>query len=78
MQKGEDPYFISRSSDRCFFQVKNSFWEVVEERFTRRPVMWKRQYLLKGGRLTLIKSALSSLPIYHMSLFVISKNVLKA
>ena len=33
--------------------------------------MWKKQYLSKGGRQTLIISTLSSLLIYCMSLFVI-------
>ena len=46
-------------------------WDVVEERFQKRLTLWKRQYLSKGGRLTLVKSTLSSLPIYFMSLFVI-------
>ncbi|RVW81120.1 hypothetical protein CK203_044688 [Vitis vinifera] len=46
-------------------------WDVVEERFRKRLSLWKRQYLSKGGRLTLIKSTFSSLPIYLMSLFVI-------
>lgn len=41
----------------------------VEERFCRRLDIWKRQYILKGGRLTLIHSTLSSMPIYFMSLF---------
>ena len=44
-------------------------WDGVEERFRKRLVMWKRQYISKGGRLTLIKSTLASLPIYFMSLF---------
>ena len=39
-------------------------WDVVEERFQKRLALWKRQYLSKGGRLTLVKSTLSSLPIY--------------
>ena len=30
-------------------------WNGVEERFWRRLAMWKRQYLSKGGRLTLVK-----------------------
>ena len=29
-------------------------WDVVEERFRKRLSMWKRQYLSKGGKLTLI------------------------
>ena len=50
-------------------------WDVVEERFQRRLALWKRHYLSKGGRLTLLKGTLSSLPIYFMSLFVIPYKV---
>lgn len=50
-------------------------WEGVEERFKKWLALWKRHYLLKGGRQTLIKSTLSSLAIYFMSLFVIPKRV---
>ena len=32
---------------------------------------WKRLYLSKGGRLTLLKSSLSSLFTYYLSLFTI-------
>ena len=46
-------------------------WDVVEEGFQRRLALWQRQYLSKVGRLTLLKSTLSSLPIYFISLFVI-------
>ncbi|KAL4609930.1 hypothetical protein ACB092_08G016100 [Castanea dentata] len=34
---------------------------------------WKRLYLSKGGRLTSLKSTLSSLPTYYLSLFTIPK-----
>ena len=50
-------------------------WDVIEERFKRKLVAWKKQYLSKGGRLVLIKSTLSSLPIYFTSFFVIPKKV---
>ena len=50
-------------------------WDVVEERFKRKLATWKKQYLSKGGHLTLIKSTLSNLPIYFMSLFVIPRKV---
>ena len=36
---------------------------------------WKRLYLSKGGRLTLLKSTLSSLTTYFLSLFTIPKAV---
>ena len=41
--------------------------DVVEERFRKRLVMWKRQFLSKVGRLTLVKNTLSSFSIYFMS-----------
>ena len=50
-------------------------WDVVEERFKRKLATWKKQYLSKGGRLTLIKCTLSYLPIYFMLLFVIPKKM---
>ena len=44
-------------------------WNSVEDRFRKRLASWKSQYISKGGRLTLIQSTLSSLPIYCLSLF---------
>ncbi|RVW86982.1 Transposon TX1 uncharacterized 149 kDa protein [Vitis vinifera] len=50
-------------------------WDGVEERFRKRLAMWKRQYISKGGRLTLIRSTLSSMSIYFMSLFYLRGKV---
>ena len=44
-------------------------WDSVEERFQKRLASWKMQYISKGGRITLIRSTLSSFPIYYLSLF---------
>ena len=44
-------------------------WDGFEERLTKKLTLWKRQYISKGGRLTLIRSTLSCLPVYLMSLF---------
>nr|CAN82017.1 hypothetical protein VITISV_003416 [Vitis vinifera] len=52
-----------------------AMWDGVEERFRRRLAMWKRQYISKGGRLTLIRSTLSSMPIYFMSPFYLPRKV---
>jgi hypothetical protein len=41
------------------------------EKMERKLSGWQRMYLSKGGRITLIKSTLSSLPTYFMSLFPI-------
>ncbi|RVW53156.1 putative ribonuclease H protein [Vitis vinifera] len=55
----------------------SSVWDGVEERVRRRLALWKRQFISKGGRITLIKSTLASIPIYQMSLFRMPKIVVK-
>ena len=52
-------------------------WDGVEERVRRRLALWKRQYISKGGRVTLIKSTLASMPIYQMSIFRMPKVVVR-
>ena len=50
-------------------------WGGVEERYRKRLGMWKRYYISKGGRVTLIESTLTSIPIYCMSLFQMPKTM---
>lgn len=50
------------------FKLK-AIWDRVVEIMEKRLASWKTTYLSKGGRLTLIKSRLSSLPTYFVSLF---------
>ncbi|KAJ9700381.1 hypothetical protein PVL29_005939 [Vitis rotundifolia] len=50
-------------------------WDGVEEKFRKRLAMWKRQFISKGERITLIRSTLSSMPIYLMSLLHIPRVV---
>ena len=52
-------------------------WDKVEENFCRRLSLWKRHYISKGGRITLIRSTLVSTPLYMMSIFRIRKAVSK-
>ena len=47
----------------------------MEDRLERRLTTWKRQYLSEGGKLTLIKSTLSSMPTYFLSLVTIPKSI---
>ena len=50
-----------------------SIWSPTTEKVERRLAGWKRLYLSKGGKVnkkvTLIKSTLSNLPTYFLSLF---------
>ena len=48
-----------------------SIWNPILEKMEKKLSGWKRLYLSKGGRLTLLKSTLSSLPTYYLSLFTI-------
>ena len=47
------------------------FWDPVVERISRRLDGWKKAFLSLGGRITLIKSSLSHIPSYFLSLFKI-------
>ena len=52
-----------------------TIWNPILEKMGRRLAGWKRLYLSKGGRATLIKSTLSNLPTYFLSLFPIPVSV---
>ena len=53
----------------------SSLWDGVEERVRRRLALWKHQYISKGGRITLIKTMMASMPLYQMFLFRMPKIV---
>lgn len=52
-----------------------SIWDPIIEKMERKLSLWKHLYSSKGGRLTLLKSTLSSLPTYYLSLFIVPKSV---
>ena len=54
---------------------RKTIWNSVVERMEKRLAGWKKLYLSKGGRLTLIKSTLSSLPSHYLSLFPLPMDV---
>ena len=54
-----------------------AIWTPIVEKIERRLAGWQKVYLSRGGRLTLLKSTLSSLPTYYLSLFPILVSVAK-
>ncbi|GKB88254.1 putative RNA-directed DNA polymerase, eukaryota, reverse transcriptase zinc-binding domain protein [Tanacetum coccineum] len=54
-----------------------SNWEVVIQKFRSKLSLWKACLLSVGGRLSLIKSVLSSLTIYYMSIYMMPITVQK-
>ena len=50
-------------------------WNPILERMEKKFSGWKHLYLSKGGKLTLLKSNLLSLPTYYLSFFTIPKAV---
>lgn len=50
-------------------------WENLLERVRKKLSMWKRQFLSKGGRIVLVKSVLSSLPVFLLSSRLVMETV---
>jgi len=48
---------------------KLSFWKPVVDRIVTRLASWNNNLLSSGGRLVLLKSVMSSLPVYFLSFF---------
>ena len=48
-----------------------TIWNGIIEKMEHHLAGWKHMYLSKGGRVTLIKSTLSSIPTYYLSMFPI-------
>jgi hypothetical protein len=57
--------------------LQNSEWQCVIDRFEKRLSTWKGKLLSSGGRLVLINSVLSNIPIFMMSFFEVPIGVLK-
>ncbi|GKA11719.1 hypothetical protein Tco_0691265, partial [Tanacetum coccineum] len=46
-----------------------SNWDAIFQKFSSKLTLWNARLLSTGGRLSLIKSVLGSLPTYYMSLY---------
>ena len=58
-----------------FYFQGSSNWDPILEKVGRRLAGMEKLYLSKGGRVALIKSTLSSILTYYMSLFRMPTNV---
>ncbi|GJR38028.1 RNA-directed DNA polymerase, eukaryota, reverse transcriptase zinc-binding domain protein [Tanacetum coccineum] len=58
------------------FMSRLSSWDDVIAKLSSRLSKWKLKTLSIGGSLTLIKSVLSSLSLYHMSIFKVPMSIL--
>ena len=61
----------------CVGLPKKYIWDSVVERIDKTLSSWKSKYLSMGGQITLIKSILSSIPIYFLSYFKCPKSVMQ-
>ena len=52
-----------------------TIWNPILEKIEWKLARWKKMYLSKGGRVMLLKSTLSSLSTYFLSLFTIPTHV---
>ena len=58
-------------------KLMNKDWKHVEERFQKRLSRWRSKMLSVEGMLVLIKSVLSSPPMFMISFFEIPREILK-
>ncbi|GLU22472.1 hypothetical protein SLE2022_385450 [Rubroshorea leprosula] len=56
---------------------RHSFWKPVIEKFRSKLASWKGKLLSIGGRITLLTSVLSALPLFYFSIFKVPKGILK-
>ncbi|CAJ2642357.1 unnamed protein product [Trifolium pratense] len=54
------------------------FWEPVLSRIKNRLSGWKNRFLSFGGRLVLLKSVLTSLPVYALSFFKVPSGIISS
>ncbi|GJT77711.1 RNA-directed DNA polymerase, eukaryota [Tanacetum coccineum] len=52
-------------------------WKEITAKVSSRLSKWKLKTLSIGGRLTLLKSVLTAIPVYHMSLFKVPAGIIK-
>lgn len=52
-------------------------WDPIVSNFRKKLASWKGKHLSLGGRIILIKTALSAIPLFYMSVYRAPKKVIK-
>ncbi|GKC02740.1 RNA-directed DNA polymerase, eukaryota, reverse transcriptase zinc-binding domain protein [Tanacetum coccineum] len=68
---------LSKSSKVGGNMSRIKSWDEIVDKMVDRLSKWKMKTLSIGGRLTLLKAVLGSMPIYHMSIFKVPMKVLQ-
>ncbi|GKB34439.1 reverse transcriptase domain, reverse transcriptase zinc-binding domain protein [Tanacetum coccineum] len=74
---GELPFtYLGLPIGQCM--KRSNAWRPVIEKFKKRLCDWKAKTMSFGGRLTLVKSVLGSLPLYYFLMFRVPLSVIKS
>ncbi|KAL4183453.1 hypothetical protein AMTRI_Chr11g98310 [Amborella trichopoda] len=61
----------------CLGKPRKELWDGLIQRFTRKFSSWKGRFLFLGGRITLNRATLTSIPVYYISLIQIPISVIQ-
>ena len=57
---------------------KKIFWEPILDKLKARLSVWRGRFLSLAGRICLIKSVFTALPLFYLSFFKIPESVCKS
>ncbi|TYK29463.1 LINE-1 retrotransposable element ORF2 protein [Cucumis melo var. makuwa] len=58
--------------------ITKAFWKNIDGKINKKLASWKYSMLSKGGKITLIKSTLASLPTYQLAVFKAPASIYKS
>lgn len=59
----------------CGNPIKIAFWEPDLFKMSKKLTSWKKAFMSRGRRLTLISAVLNVLPMYFMSIFRVPRRI---
>lgn len=63
-------------ASRLLGTLRINRWDPIIERMRKKLASWKSNMLSIGGRTTLLKASLASLPLYYLSCFPVPKGII--